>query len=176
MKTSTKAKLISTALVAAAIAAPIAYGGSGTYPHLRSGEGFSFKAPSYWNAGPLQIDPNTPTPSRAYLERYLGEYAGAGPKVERIAPPVHINRSLEVPARYLGSGVQTPAPTPINRSLEVPAQYLPPSEPVSVTTGSDGFDWQDAGIGAAFVAGLGILGVGGFLAVRRRHGVAQLDV
>jgi hypothetical protein len=164
MKISTQAKLISTALVAAAIAAPIAYGGSGTYPQLRTGEGFSFKAPSYWSIAPT--------------------------------PTVHINRSLEVPARYLGSGVQTPAPTPINRSfewylgwgaqtpaptpmnrsLEVPAQYLPPSEPVSVTTGSDGFDWQDAGIGAAFVAGLGILGVGGLVAVRRRHGVAQLDV
>jgi len=143
MKISTQAKLISTALVAAAIAAPIAYGGNGTYPQLRTGEGFSFKAPSYWSIAPT--------------------------------PTVHINRSLEVPARYLGSGVQTPAPAPMNRSLEVPAQYLPPSEPVSVTTGSDGFDWQDAGIGAAFVAALGILGVGGLLAVRRRHGLAQLD-
>jgi hypothetical protein len=143
MKISTQAKLISTALVAAAIAAPIAYGGSGTYPQLRTGEGFSFKAPSYWSIAPT--------------------------------PTVHINRSLEVPARYLGSGVQTPAPTPMNRSLEVPARYLPQSESVAVTTASGGFDWQDAGIGAAFVAGLGIIGVLGLLAVRRRHGMAQLD-
>jgi MYXO-CTERM domain-containing protein len=140
MKISTQAKLISTALAAAAIAAPIAYGGSGTYPQLRTGEGFSFKAPSYWSIAPT--------------------------------PTVHINRSFEW---YLGSGARTPAPTPMNRSLEVPAQYLPPSEPVSVTTGSDGFDWQDAGIGAAFVAGLGILGVGGLVAVRRRHELGQLD-
>jgi LPXTG-motif cell wall-anchored protein len=47
--------------------------------------------------------------------------------------------------------------------------------PYPQTTGSDGFDWQDAGIGAAFVAGLSMLGVAGFLAVRRRHGLAQLD-
>ena len=96
--------------------------GGGPYPQLRTGEGFSFKAPSYWTA----------------------------------TRPVRINRSLEVPARYLGNGTQAGAKTRMNRSLEVPAQYLPPSEPVSVTSGSDGFDWQDAGIGAAFVAGLGI--------------------
>jgi hypothetical protein len=136
MKISTQAKLISTALVAAAIAAPIAHGQSdgmliyrasqkaaasspSGYAPLKTGEGFSFKAPSYWRA---------------------------------------------------------PTAVQINRSLEVPAQYLPPSEPVSVTTGSDGFDWQDAGIGAAFVAGLGILGCCGLLAVRRRHELAQLDV
>jgi hypothetical protein len=159
MKISTQAKLISTALVAAAIAAPIAHGQSdgmliyqasqkaaasspSGYVPLKTSEGFSFKAPSYWSIAPT--------------------------------PTVHINRSLEVPARYLGSG-ETPAPTPINRSLEVPAQYLPPSGPL-YTTASDGFDWQDAGIGAAFVAGLGILGCCGFLAVRRRHELAQLDV
>jgi hypothetical protein len=116
--------------------------GGSSYPQVRTGEGFSFKAPSYWSTA---------------------------------TPPVRINRSLEVPARYLGSGTQAGAKTRINRSLEVPAQYLLPSEPVSVTTGSDGFDWQDAGIGAAFVAGLSMLGVAGFLAVRRRHGLAQLD-
>jgi len=142
MKISTQARLISTALVALAIAAPVAHAG-GPYPPLRTGEGFSFKAPSYWRIAPT--------------------------------PTVHINRSLEVPARYLGPG-QTPAPTPMNRSLEVPAQYLPPSEQVPVTTASVGFDWQDAGIGAAFVAGLGVLGLVGFLTVRRRHELAQLDV
>jgi hypothetical protein len=131
MKISTQAKLISTALVAAAIAAPIAHGQSdgmliyqasqkaaasspSGYVPLKTGEGFSFKAPSYWRA---------------------------------------------------------PTPVQINRSLEVPAQYLPPSGPL-YTTASDGFDWQDAGIGAAFVAGLGILGCCGFLAVRRRHELA----
>ena len=58
MRISTQAKLISTALVAVAIAAPIAHGEtdgmllSGGYPQLETGKGFSFKAPSYWNAGP----------------------------------------------------------------------------------------------------------------------------
>jgi hypothetical protein len=146
MTISNKAKLISTALVAVAIAAPVAHGTpgtpvSGSSAQLRTGEGFSFKAPSYWSTA---------------------------------KPPVRINRSLEVPARYLGNGTQTAADTRISRSLEVPQHYLPPSEPVATSSG--GFDWQDAGIGAAFVAGLGILGVGGFLAVRRRHGLGQLDV
>jgi uncharacterized membrane protein len=67
MKISTQAKLISTALVAAAIAAPIAHGQSdgsliyqasqkaaasspSGYVPLKTGEGFSFKAPSYWRA------------------------------------------------------------------------------------------------------------------------------
>ena len=51
MKISTQAKLISTALVALAIAAPVANAG-GPYPPLRTGEGFSFKAPSYWSIAP----------------------------------------------------------------------------------------------------------------------------
>jgi hypothetical protein len=154
MKISTQTKLISTALLAAAIAAPIAYGGSGTYPQLRTGEGFSFKAPSYWN-----------TTQR---------------------PHVRMNRSLEVPPQYLSPETLTPLRTPreaINRSLGVPPQYLGRAglrgvgeeQVIPVVTGS-GFDWGDAGIGAAFVAGLGILGCCGFLAVRRRHELAQLDV
>jgi LPXTG-motif cell wall-anchored protein len=44
------------------------------------------------------------------------------------------------------------------------------------TASSTTFDWADAGIGAAAVAGLAMLGLGGFLAVRRRHVLAQLDV
>ena len=144
MHISTRAKLISTAFVAAALAIPAAHGAAGSYPQLRTGEGFSFAAPSYWSVSQT--------------------------------PAVRINRSLGVPALYLGSGVETQAPATMNRSLEVPAQYLPSSKTVAVTTASGGFDWLDAGIGAAFVAGLGILGVVGLLAVRRRHGMAQLEV
>jgi hypothetical protein len=74
MKISTKAKVISTALVAAVLAAPIAFGGSGTYPQLRTGEGFSFKAPSYWSSA--QSTAVLATPGNA------------------------MNRSLGVPPRY----------------------------------------------------------------------------
>jgi hypothetical protein len=199
MKISTQAKLISTALVAAAIAAPIAHGetdgtllsrasqnaaltktnpgtvsdgtllsmaaglpghqsSSGSYPRLKTGEGFSFKAPSYWNAGPSYW---------RTVERTLA------PTKTRVA----VNRSLGVPEQYLGAGTQT-EPTPprvaVNRSLGVPPQYLASSEQVS--TASSGFDWLDAGVGAAFVAGLGMLGLGVIVAVRRRHGLAQLEV
>jgi hypothetical protein len=146
MNISTQAKLISTGLVAFAIAAPIAHGdtdgtplsraasqnkvlaGSGSYPKLKLGEGFSFKAPSYWSTVERRGGPTAPDPGQAY--------AAAWPSY-----------------RGLPGG--------------------PPALPAAATD-SSGFDWADAGIGAAFVAGLGILGVVGLLAVRRRHG-AQLE-
>jgi hypothetical protein len=142
MKISTQAKLISTALVAVAIAAPIAHGEtggallSGSYPQLKAGEGFSFKAPSYWNAGP-------------------GYWITVQRTVAPITPRVGVNRSLGVPPQFLGT---------------------PQTEPRTPRLG--GFNWLDAGIGAAFVAGLGALGLGVFVlvAVRRRHGLAQLEV
>jgi MYXO-CTERM domain-containing protein len=161
MKISTKAKLISTALVAAAIAAPIAHGetdgallsrasqqaghqpSSGSNPRLKTGEGFSFKAPSYWNAAP------------SYWRIIQRAVASTTPRVS-------VNRSLGVPPQYLGSGTQT-------KPREYQAQAVR-------ATSSAGFDWLDAGIGAAFVAGLGALGLGAFVAVRRRHGLAQLEV
>jgi hypothetical protein len=57
MKISTQAKLISTALVALAIAAPVAHAG-GPYPPFRTGEGFSFKAPSYWHTATPPVPMN----------------------------------------------------------------------------------------------------------------------
>jgi hypothetical protein len=62
----------------------------------------------------------------------------------------------------------------VNRSLGVPPQYLG-STAEQVSTASSGFDWVDAGVGAAFVAGLGAIGLGAFVAVRRRHRLAQLE-
>jgi hypothetical protein len=173
MKISTKAKLISTALVAAAIVAPIAHGetdgtlltrasqnavlaktnpgtvsdgtllskaadlpghqsSSASYPRLKVGEGFSFKAPSYWNAAPSYW---------RTVERTLA------PRTPRVS----VNRSLGVPPQYLGSTAE------------------------QVSIASSGFDWVDAGVGAAFVAGLGAIGLGAFVAVRRRHGLAELE-
>jgi hypothetical protein len=184
MKFSTQIKVISTALAAAAFAAPIAHGDSdgtllsrasqqaapstdagivsdgtllseaaglaghqssyGSYLRLKSGEGFSFKAPSYWST--IQT------------------------------PHVRINRSLEVPPQYLAGGaVLRTAGVSMNRSLGVPPQYLG-SRSEQVSTASNGFDWADAGIGAAFVAGLATLCLGGFAAVRRRQGLAHVDV
>jgi hypothetical protein len=139
MKISTQAKLISTALVAVAIAAPIAHGDtdrtllSGSYPQLKTGEGFSFKAPSYWNAAPSYW---------RTVERTLT------PKTPR-----GVNRSLGVPPQYLGGGTQTVArtlPVSANRSLGVPLKY---QVKAVQATGSAGFDWSSAAIGAGAVAG-----------------------
>jgi len=161
MKISTQAKLISTALVIVAIAAPIAQGHSygillsGSHPQLKTGQGFSFKAPSYWNAAPSYW---------RTVERTLA------PRTPRV------NRSLGVPPQYLGGGTQSvrrTLPVSVNRSLGVPPQYLG-STAEQVSTASSGFDWVDAGMGAAFVAALGAIGLGAFVAVRRRHGLAEL--
>jgi hypothetical protein len=171
MKISTQAKLISTALVAVAIAAPIAHGGqqssSGSYPPFKTGEGFSFKAPSYWNAAPSYWSTarHAVAPTAPRVNRSLGvppQYLGTGTQIEPRTPRVAVNRSLGVPPQYLGTGTQTE-----------PRKYQ--AQPVRATS-SAGFDWLDAGIGAAFVAGLGALGLCAFVAVRRRHGLAQLEV
>jgi hypothetical protein len=173
MRISTQAKLISTALVALAIAAPIAHGetdgtllsrasqnaaltktnpgtvsdgtllskaaglpghqsSSAIYPGLKAGEGFSFKAPSYWNAGP------------SYWS--TAQRTGAP-----ITPRVRVNRSLGVPAQYLGTGTQTKPGTP--RAGE----------------GSAGFDWSAAAIGAGIVAALFLMIAGiGAMTIRAR--------
>jgi hypothetical protein len=158
MRISTQARLISTALVAVAIAAPIAHGETGgSYPQLETGKGFSFKAPSYWNAGPSYWKT---------VERMIAP----------ITPRAGVNRSLGVPPQYLGTGTPIEPRTPrvvVNRSLGVPPQYLVSSEQAS--TASSGFDWLDAGVGAAVIAGLGALGLVVFAALRRRHGLAQLE-
>jgi MYXO-CTERM domain-containing protein len=202
MKISTQAKLISTALVAVVIAAPIAHGetdgtllsrasqnaaltktnpgtvsdgtllskaaglpghqsSSGSYPRLKSGEGFSFKVPSYWNADPgywstaqrtgAQTAPVSQCPCN------VGLIGG------RSLSPVATSSSLDA-GTYVG----------VNRSLGVPLQYLGSTEQVS--TASSGFDWMDAGVGAAFVAGLGAIGLVALVALRRRNSVAQLEV
>jgi hypothetical protein len=190
MRISTQAKLISTALVAVAIAAPIAHGESGgtlpsgSYSRLETGKGFSFKAPSYWNAAPSYwrtvertLTPRTP---RVSVNHSLGvppQYLGGGTPAVPRTPRASVNRSLGVPPQYLGTGTQTKPRTPpvgVNHSLGVPAEYLASSEQAS--TGSSGFDWVAAGVGAAFIAGLGALGLAVFFAVRRRHGLAQLEV
>ena len=53
----------------------------------------------------------------------------------------------------------------------VPSPTL--ATPVAVPRG-DGFDWVDAAIGAAFAAGLALLGVAGALAVRHHGHMPQL--
>ena len=40
----------------------------------------------------------------------------------------------------------------------------------TVASGSDGFDWNDAGIGAAFVFGITLVGAASLVTIRRHHG------
>lgn len=46
---------------------------------------------------------------------------------------------------------------------------LPTPPPTIVASGSDGFDWNDAGIGAAFVFGAVFLGAASLMTVRRHQ-------
>jgi hypothetical protein len=197
MKISTQAKLISTALAAVAIAAPIAHGesdgtllfrasqkaaaaSSGSYPRLKTGEGFSFEVPSYRLAGPSYWSTEQAPPVR--MNRSLEvppQYLGTGIQTQARTPEVSMNRSLGVPPVYLGAGTQIVPAAPdvsMNRSLGVPPQLLGAGTSEQVSTASTGFDWLDAGVGAAFVAGMGALGLAVFVVVRRRHGLALPEV
>ena len=118
MNISTQAKLISTALVAVAIAAPIAHGESDGTLIYRANQKAAASSPSGY----------PPLKSGTALNEY----------------------QQKIRAR-------------------TPSEQSP-------TASSSSFDWADAGIGAAVVAGLGMLGLGGFLALRKRHVLAQLDV
>ncbi len=57
----------------------------------------------------------------------------------------------------------------------VPVQPLPAAEPNPVVENSPatGFDWGDAGIGAAVVAGLALLAGGGAVALTHRRSVSS---
>ena len=45
-----------------------------------------------------------------------------------------------------------------------------PTTTTVVASSSDGFDWNDAGIGAAFVSGAVLLGAASLVTIRRHHG------
>jgi DNA-binding CsgD family transcriptional regulator len=106
---------------------------------------------------------SSPSPSGTAIAAPVG-LAGVGVSASEVkAGTTAVCSHLTRPSTAWGSGV----PARLAESMG--------GSPYPQTTGSDGFDWQDAGIGAAFVAGLSMLGVAGFLAVRRRHGLAQLD-
>jgi hypothetical protein len=149
----------------------------------RVGEGFSFKAPSYWNAGP-------------------GYWSTAQSTGAAISPSVGMNHSLGVPPQYLGTGTKNEPRTPRvgeGFSFKAPSYWKarpsywstverlgaptapdpehayaaawpsyrglpggPPALPVAATDSRD-FDWGDAGMGAAGMLGIMLL-AGGLLA------------
>ena len=56
---------------------------------------------------------------------------------------------------------------PSSTQTEVVPKPLPAT---IVASSSDGFDWNDAGIGAAFVFGAALLGAASLVTIRRHHG------
>jgi hypothetical protein len=68
--------------------------------------------------------------------------------------PQGVNSGYHTPNSVLGSAALTPAP-----------------EPEPMTVAADGFDWGDAGIGAAAILALGAIGAGAVVATGRvtRH-------
>jgi hypothetical protein len=66
----------------------------------------------------------------------------------------------EIGARAVPSSTQT----------EVVPKPIPAPTTTVVASSSDGFDWNDAGIGAAFVSGAVLLGAASLVTIRRHHG------
>jgi hypothetical protein len=86
----------------------------------------------------------------------------------------HIKKALPL---ALALGALAPAAAQAKLDLAPPPQVGPPSRPparVVTSPAPAGFDWGDAGIGAAGGLGLSMVAVGGSLALvgRRRHATA----
>jgi hypothetical protein len=174
----TSIKIIGPVLVAAVVAVPVASAGSPRAPSV--GEGFSFRAPSYWNAGPS----------------YWNTAQSAGVPT---TPRVGVNRSLGVPAQYLGPGTSAQGPTyslgpallqyrqgvgffAKPTSAQGPAYSLGPAlldyqqgvgfyAKAAPTARGNGFDWSSAGIGAGIAAALFLIIAGiGAMTIRARQG------
>jgi hypothetical protein len=233
--------LLALALAAAAVAAPLGQGQtngtvlSSGYPQPKEGEGFSFKAPSYWNAGAsywTTAQGAAPIVVRSSINRSLGvppQYLGthqaafAAPKVDPLAVSYLIGRgytpsqveawtvgacSHEVKAAacfgpskganltggeakvdplavsYLtGQGLSPSEVTSWTvgacshetRAASCYAMFRPAATSFTQVTGSTGFQWGDAGVGAGFTLGIILLlgGVGAGLFISRRNGRHQ---
>jgi hypothetical protein len=58
---------------------------------------------------------------------------------------------------------------PSSTQTEVVPKPLPAPTTTIVASSSDGFDWNDAGIGAAFVFGITLVGAASLMTIRRHH-------
>jgi hypothetical protein len=61
---------------------------------------------------------------------------------------------------------------PSSTQTEVVSKPLPAPTTTVVASSSDGFDWNDAGIGAASVFGIALVGAASLMTIRRHHGPA----
>ena len=94
----------------------------------------------------------TSVPSRAVIREKLGEigaWAVPSPKTSRPSPAIIRQKLEEIGAWAVPSKRDTTTP---------------------VTSSSNGFDWNDAGIGAGFAFGLLLVGSAMVVTMRRHHG------
>jgi hypothetical protein len=70
------------------------------------------------------------------------------------------------------AGIDLRSPDAADPSRGAPVHVIDPAPVVSIREVDAGFDWADAGLGAGALFALALLGVGGSIVVKRRHGPA----
>ena len=105
--------------------------------------------------------------SPALVSDKLGEIgAWAVPTSPKQTVPTRVDQQLEEIGAWAVPSKQT-AETPLV-SEKLPGLGI--GQPTTTLASSgDGFDWNDAGIGAALVFGVAALGIGSLLTVRHQH-------
>jgi hypothetical protein len=191
-----KANLIAAALLTAAIAAPTAQATDDGTLISQASRTASATAPDIRQTDPRAAGPfitdtlgGNGHPAAAKGYRIITDTLG-GNGVRRASPGGVLDAVKRSSPNQVGLAWQylrdtgqiatsaspnKPEPTHASQgsSLGVPREHLATEQ---VTTVSNGFAWADAGIGAAFVAGLATIAIGAWMLVRRRHGLAQLGV
>lgn len=162
MSLASRSRLVAAVLILGAIAAPAASA------HLYPGSGgtSSATAQSRTTTAPLVVRPNPDQQTQQNLP-------GAPPILPRVpaAEQAAIDRAQAAEAQALS---YSPSPTARYSSAEFNA-YASAVHPVAATTPTvkapgGGFDWGDAGIGAAGGLALSMLGLAGALMLSQRRG------
>jgi hypothetical protein len=95
----------------------------------------------------------------------IGAWAVPSSPKQTVAKPTVSQQLGEIGAWAVPSPQQTDATPLVSEKLS--GLGLPTT--TTVASGGEGFDWNDAGIGAALAFGLVVLGVGSLLTVRHQH-------
>jgi hypothetical protein len=120
----------------------------------------------------MRINPHITTTAALVLA--LGAAAPAAASTNGASPPVRPHPDEQVltspatPPQSPNTASATVQPNP-DEQTPTPATASTPQVVTRLSTPNRGFDWGDAGIGAAGGLGLSLVAVGGALAVSRRH-------
>ena len=95
----------------------------------------------------------------------IGTWAVPSSPKQTVAKPTVSQQLGEIGAWAVPSPQQTDATPLVSEKLS--GLGLPTA--TTVASGGEGFDWNDAGIGAALAFGFAVLGVGSVLTVRQQH-------